>query len=513
MPEKQTSNMPNNRLREMHARLRETEARLRETKGHLRETEGRLRETEGRLRHIHGMVTWHISAPIREIERFFRWGLRRRIKRLFKGEPQQRNAKPTEPGIKTQIINKRTESNTEILDRAGLDQGRQNILLISHDASRTGAPILAWNVAKRLCERYNVVALILGGGELVSAFRDCCSAVIGPLGVVEPDAADATVERLVASCSIAYAIVNSIESRRFIRPLARASIPVVSLVHEFASYFPPGEIDALDWSTQIVFSTDLTANAAKSEFPHLASRTIHVLAQGRCDLPRRAADLGANKMEYLRAMFRPSGSENAFVVLGVGSISIRKGVDLFLACAAAISALHLPRPVRFVWIGDGYDPFNDRSYSPYLAEQIARSELEEKVAIIDAIEDLEPAYAMTDVFFLSSRLDPLPNVTIDAAFHGLPVVCFDKASGIAALIAAEASLRSCVVPYLDVHAAAAVIAQFANDEAMRASVGGAMRRFAEATFDMDRYVNRLDEIGRQAISAMRHNAGGFTPTS
>ncbi|HEX3557554.1 MAG TPA: MMPL family transporter, partial [Thermoanaerobaculia bacterium] len=47
---------------------------------------------------------------------------------------------------------------------------------------------------------------------------------------------------------------------------------------------------------------------------------------------------------------RPSGSEDATVVLGAGFIHIRKGVDLFLACAAAVSALDPKRPVRFVWI-------------------------------------------------------------------------------------------------------------------------------------------------------------------
>jgi len=405
-------------------------------------------------------------------------------------------------------------ANELILDSSRLDQRRETILLISHEASRTGAPIVAWNVAVRLRHRYNVVALMIAGGELVGDFEDCCAAVIGPVGQAawHPVEGEYIVRRLLDTYSISYAIANSTESRFFIPALAQAFVPVISLIHEFSSYTRPkgAMAEGLDWSTQIVFSSEMTANSATSEHPHLANRTIHVLPQGRCDVPRRRTTKAPSAAaEGLRDIFRPSGCEDALVVLGAGFVHIRKGVDLFLACAAAVSALDLKRPVRFIWIGDGYDLLNDPGYSTYLSEQIMRSGLATKVAIIDAIDDLEPAYAMADVFFLSSRLDPLPNVTIDAAFHGLPVVCFDNASGMATLLAAEASLRPCVVPHLDVNAAAYVIAQFANNEEVRACFGSAMRYFADATFDMDRYVSRLDELGREAIDIMRQRAQDF----
>src|SRR5262249_156978 len=161
------------------------------------------------------------------------------------------------------------------------------------------------------------------------------------------------------------------------------------------------------------------------------------------------------------------------------------------------------------WIGHGYDVDNDPNYSPYLAEQLGRSGLEEKVAIIHAIEDLEPVYSMSDVFFLSSRLDALPKVTIDAAFHELPVVCFEQESGMASLLAAEAALRPCVVLHLDVQAAARVIFEFANDEDARKRIGQATRQFAETTFDMARYVDQLDGLGHEAAAIMRQRQQDF----
>ena len=53
--------------------------------------------------------------------------------------------------------------------------------MIAHEASRTGAPILGYNIVKRLRAQYNVVTLLLGGGDIFPAFEDVSSAVIGPL--------------------------------------------------------------------------------------------------------------------------------------------------------------------------------------------------------------------------------------------------------------------------------------------------------------------------------------------
>jgi len=396
-------------------------------------------------------------------------------------------------------------------DLSRLDPTRQSVLLISHEASRTGAPILAYNVALRLREKYNVVALLLRGGDLVEDFQTCCAAVIGPLTYVEwhPVEAKYIMRRLLDACQFTYSIANSIESRNFLPWIPRAFVPVISLVHEFASYTRPKDsmIEALDWATELVFSAELTAASAKAVHPGLLARTIHVLPQGRCDLPPvETRETSSEDTAKLRRSIRPEGAEDALIVLGAGFVHIRKGVDLFIACAVAVKALKPKRMVRFVWIGRGYDPTHDVAYSCYLAEQIARSGLDDHFEILDEVADLESVYAETDVFFLSSRLDPLPNVTIDAACCGIPVVCFDGATGIAEILNAEAATRSCVVPYVDADAAARVIADLADDETRRADISAVLRRVAAATFNMDRYVAQLDKLGIAAVGRMRQQA-------
>src|SRR5229473_640627 len=65
-----------------------------------------------------------------------------------------------------------------IVSKSILKEDRETVLVIAHEASRTGAPILAWNLVKRLNVQYNVVVLLKRGGELFSAFEGQAVAVV-----------------------------------------------------------------------------------------------------------------------------------------------------------------------------------------------------------------------------------------------------------------------------------------------------------------------------------------------
>lgn len=398
-------------------------------------------------------------------------------------------------------------------DQSRIDPRRETVLVVVHEASRTGAPILGYNIVKRLAEKYNVVTLVLSGGEIVSAFEDVSSAVVGPLRRKDwlPVEAKYLVRRLTSAYRLSYAIANSIDTRIMMQSLSLAFVPVVAVVHEFASYVPPkGEMGrALAWATQTVFSAERVLQAARAEYPNMDNYRLHVLPQGPVEVPAAQAQEEAGSPQSLQAAMRPPGQENAFVVLGCGTVYPRKGVDLFVSCAAAVAARKPARPVRFVWIGLRLPPELDKGYFPKLLRQIDQSGVADSVAILEQVTDLEPAYALADAFFLSSRLDPLPNVGIDSALRGLPIVCFENCSGIADILTTDATTRRSVVPELDVGAAAALIATLACDEPARRGIAAASRALAEKTFNMERYIARLDEIGRESMTIMRQRRDDF----
>lgn len=66
-----------------------------------------------------------------------------------------------------------TARNKGCLEAGGLavQSGKPTLLLVSHEASRTGAPILCLSLARHLRDRYNIAILLLRDGPLTPHFR------------------------------------------------------------------------------------------------------------------------------------------------------------------------------------------------------------------------------------------------------------------------------------------------------------------------------------------------------
>ena len=389
----------------------------------------------------------------------------------------------------------------------GFDPSKKTILLISHDASQTGAPIIALNLIEKFTSRYNVVCVLLGSGRLKNAFINASSAVIGPFHR-ELRYTDHIHEPIIKACrefEPAFAIVNSIESRQALVPLAEAGVPSVLLVHEFASTYPPHYrktlIEAAGLASQVVFPSRLVWEDAVAAFPWLAARPANIITQGPCRLPREWLTTETADAERARiaGVMRPFGPEdNAVVVMGCGKADLRKGVDLFISVAAALRQRSPSRPFRFVWVGE-----YDEDISRYLNEQVQCCGFEDTVKFLGQVNSVDAAYAMSDIFLLSSRLDPFPNVAIDAMFAGLPVVCFSNCSGVAEFLSTHPDLGRLVVPYANASSAAEIIEQLSNGGPYAKTAKTAIRNLAQSALDMDRYFERLDRLGQRACLIMR----------
>ena len=388
-----------------------------------------------------------------------------------------------------------------------VDPRRENVIVVVHETSRTGAPILGWNIAQHLAQTYNVYTVRLGNGALTPEFEALSAEVHGPLigDCSHPADIEFRLRALFAGRVFKYAIINSIESRSLIEVCARQSIPTLLLMHEFGSYVRPLNSlrKAFDMATEIVFPAPVVARSSIDAYPALLDRRITIEPQGMSIIPagkttkKPPASAQMNFLSKARA-------EGTFIVMGAGSVTLRKGVDLFIAVAARVQRLGLGRPVHFLWVGGGYRPNEDMGYSVYLKEQLERSGLEEHVTFMEEVSDLEPTYALADVLLLTSRLDPLPNVSIDAAYRGIPIICFKDASGTADLMLANSETAIGVVAHLDTGAAADLIASLASDEPARLRMADATGQLARSIFDMKRYVERLDALGTASAARLTH---------
>lgn len=396
-----------------------------------------------------------------------------------------------------------------VTNGASFDAAMPTVLLVSHEASRTGAPILSLNLVQVLTRRYNVVVLLLGGGALKQAF-DETGATVWMASAVRgsPFVAQYAASQICDAFKLQFALVNSIESRAVLPVLAERFVPAISLVHEFASYTRPRDAfrQALLWSSEVIFSANVTRDNAFSTFPELAEASATVLPQGKCVLPASGEDAESERQEAqrLQELIRPKDLDaDVVVVLGAGFVQLRKGVDLFIDCAARVKRNARGRKFRFVWIGNGFDPEGDVAYSVYLQDQVRRADLSSDVVFLGETSAIEAAYEKADLFLLSSRLDPLPNVAIDAMSQGVPVLCFDKTTGIADFLHDIGLGSRCVAGFLDTDDIARKILDFAASRASIAEVGAVCRLRAGEYFDMVHYVERIESLAHDVQAHVR----------
>jgi len=388
------------------------------------------------------------------------------------------------------------------------DSGKPTILVASHEASRTGAPLVGLNVGARLADTHNVVSYLGKPGPLLQDFAaHSCLMVVAPMSPLD---AEYLLLHLKTTHRLSAVLLNSVETSPFAQAALQADLPSVALVHEFAEYtLPPGRMsDVIESVDRVITPATLIRDSVQAEL--LTTRSGHagnilVRPQGYLpNLPEDGAEGDLTRDEILALIGADAGAA-VKLVLGAGWVQMRKGVDLFVQTAAEVRRLW-GDDVRFVWVGDGYTPTADLHYSAWVADMVRRLELERHVFFLPAQSSLETLFALSDVFFLPSRLDPFPNVALDAFRAGRAVVCFDRATGVADALrngpgrkaAAGAAVAYCNVT----EAAEALVRQFKPAEVKRAAGNAAL---AKRVFGFGGYIAVIAEQ-LAAATALRQEA-------
>lgn len=376
---------------------------------------------------------------------------------------------------------------------------RKRVLVFSHEASRTGAPVLSLNIIDELSKQYDVISVNLLGGELSYAFKEKC---ILNIDLYRTSMTHAQIEQRTLAIATAvkpeYAVVNSVVCYQVMSALEKAAVPSVALIHEFAVDIPvhPYFAEVVDKASRVVFSTEVTLKALLLKEHMCRPLKVSVMPQGQSLAPAIADDNNALLHEdaMIRRVF-PS-LEEEIVVVGVGSVSFRKGVDIFLEVAKSVRSLNPKKHYRFVWVGDGFDTSHNE-YSRFLRDQIQRSGVGDIVHFLPAVSSVEKVYAAADALVLTSRLDPLPNVAIDVIAKSKPVFCFDKTTGFAEIMR-TAGFSSCIADYLSPSDMAEKIAQALPDKRAASELGSEQSMKIASLFNMKDYVAKIDTLGISA---------------
>jgi glycosyltransferase involved in cell wall biosynthesis len=381
------------------------------------------------------------------------------------------------------------------------------VLFVSHEATRTGAPLVLLHLLRWLRDHTDLSfeVLLLAGGPLADEFAE-----VAPTTAVEALGRSGTsyLEAGMARAGFAGASdrLKVIRGRRMARhlegfdalylnsatsALALRMLPVVppmviSHIHELRSalihWFPEPDrsnlLQATDWYVAC------SAVVQQTLIDDLGVPADRVSCHHEFIIPPTPNPSGAATVREALGI-----APTATVIGGSGTITWRKGPDLFVQAAAH---LHRRRPdldVHFVWVGGAED---DRMP---LDRDLAKLGLTDRVHFLGELARPDEAFGTYDVFCLTSREDPYPLVMLEAASLGVPVVSFDN-GGARELAGADPSpdvRRAAVVPYLDLEALVAELIELIDDPDARRGLGRRGRDHVLA--------NHVVEVGAPALAA------------
>jgi glycosyltransferase involved in cell wall biosynthesis len=384
---------------------------------------------------------------------------------------------------------------------------KRHILFVSHDATRSGAPIellhfLRW--FKRNSDR--PFSVLLGhDGELVADFEkladtwsiDCSCwrrdalrtrlLFAAGLGAWASRAEAADAQRFAAACPPALVYTNSIASAPAIEMLA-PRVPILTHVHELEFAFraqPESALARLLAETRqfIACSNAVRENLLRTHaVPAAQIETIHE------SIP--VADIRAERTreQVLRELHIP---DDALLVIGTGFACWRKGTDLFIQLARAVCRQR--SHAYFAWIGGGWP-----SDVTQFEHDVRLAGLTEKVRFTGAV--LKPAdyLAAADVFVLTSREDSYPLACLEAAAVAKPIICFADAGGMPEFVEEDCGF---VVPYLDIMAMVDRVVSLLDSLECRVTMGAAARRKVMQRHDISQAAPRIMEVIERTIAA------------
>ncbi|TIT29438.1 MAG: glycosyltransferase [Mesorhizobium sp.] len=305
---------------------------------------------------------------------------------------------------------------------------KPRIAIVSHDAHPHGAQLLALAMAREFGElQYDVDMIVLGDGPMLSRFAEVAS-----LHRVALDSEPVELVRrkleAIRNAGAEVAIVNTTVSGLMVPVLKEAGFRTVSLVHEL-----PGVLESYslnrhalaiaEHADKIVFAASIVQSGFES-FLGEPLRQALIRPQG---LVRRNPFKGQSE-EARRLICDQHGfAPGTRYVLAVAFVDHRKGPDLFIEVAEKVLSSH--PGTAFIWIGHF-----DQGMKETIETLLAQKKLKDSVKFVGFVQDPMAYYAGASAYALTSREDPFPNVVLEAAEVGVPVVAFQDATGAADFI-------------------------------------------------------------------------------
>jgi len=329
------------------------------------------------------------------------------------------------------------------------------LLLISHCAYRTGAPVLLFNVGKLLKEtgKYEIRILLRAGGEMEADFSSLGETFVWSnyfphhykknilyrikykffLRKAEEEKRSMLLDYLRTADFI---INNTITNGELLALLTKGySGKVISYIHEL-------QMSTLKFAT--VKGVDFTMKLSQAFItPCLAVKKY--LEETYALHPSKITLINSYipQIEFPSDVFQHQSNNEMLTIGCSGTADLRKGFDIFILLAKYIYSQDLQHKFKMIW--KGVNPGSELYLQGLI--DIEKAGLNDLISLLPADDKMGGFYNYIDIFLLLSREDPYPLVVLEAASFAKPTVCFESAGGAPEFVQDDAGT---VVEYLDI---------------------------------------------------------------
>ncbi|MFN8619366.1 MAG: glycosyltransferase [Chloroflexota bacterium] len=221
---------------------------------------------------------------------------------------------------------------------------------------------------------------------------------------------------------------------------------------------------------------------------------IRVIRNGVEMIPPLSSDERARRRDELGA------GEDDFLIGCVGNYREMKGHVLLVEAFAKV--LEREPTARLVLVGEG--PTRGE-----IERAVRGLGLEDRVRLHGAVMDVSPYYGAFDLVVQASRSEGLPNVLVEAAAAGRPMVATAAGGTREIVIDGETGI---LVPIEDRAALTQGMLRAAQDPDLRLRLGQGARSHAESAYGMDRFVREWGDFYEE-MAARKGIARGTAATS
>ena len=341
----------------------------------------------------------------------------------------------------------------------------KKILFISHNASRTGAPLVLLLFLKWLQKEQKQITvdlIFLNGGDLMADFSKVSQNIY--------DLAKIKKNKSYIHKVYCYVLKKmDIKSDSLLKDIAKnkydiiyantiVTIPLATKIKGYGNNTPRLVAHIHELNTVI---NEYLPNF-KEFIPHI-DQFISVSKMVMKNLNNNwGIDPKINQIVYAfsdKKIQKDKQNNTCFEVGASGLVHWRKGDDLFIQVANYIKTRYPEVKIKFTWVGQIAEWQRN-----IIKADLEKANLTDTVFFVGEQKEPENYYKNFDVFLMTSREEPLGVVCIDAGKAGIPIICFENATGTSEILINGGGF---IVPYIDIVSMAEKLILYYNDEALR----------------------------------------------